>query len=166
MIITECFKIIMYELNGFYNKALGGNQLKTIQRHGENTKIMKQFKNQYDIDFPQLIIDMQKNPMSSTFHEKLIVKNFGFKDQMDYYEKASSHHVIPDIKIPTLFFSALNDPLIGEMGIDWKSVAENPNTVLVTTEEGGHTSHHYSILNMHKQFWIDASLDYFEAFNI
>lgn len=109
---------------------------------------------------------MEKSPNACYFNEKFIVKNFGYKDHFDYYDKASSHHVIPNIKVPTLFFNALNDPLIGSKGIDWKSIAENPNTILATTEEGGHTAHHESILNIWNQWWISTSLDYFEGFNI
>jgi predicted alpha/beta-fold hydrolase len=109
---------------------------------------------------------MERNPIATKFNAQIITPNFGYKDQFDYYNKASGYHRIRNIKVPTLFFHSLDDPLIMSLGIDWKSIAENPNTVLATTDEGGHTGYHESILNIWNQWWIDTSLDFFDAFQI
>lgn len=53
------------------------------------------------------------------YDEMVTVKNFGYKDRTEYYDKASCCWRIPYIKVPTLFMAALDDPLIGKNGIDF-----------------------------------------------
>ena len=160
MILVEVFHICYTGLFGICNKGMGNNMLKKLKKHLHNKEIIAQFKEQHDIDFVKFIEEFEKDKRISMFNEKFVVKNFGYKDHHDYHHQASGHFVIPQIKVPTLFFHALDDPLIGRNGIDWKSIAENPNTILATTEEGGHTAHHESILHISKQWWIDVSLDF------
>ena len=72
------------------------------------------------------------------------IKMFGYKSREEYYDKSSSCWSIPFIKTPTLFMAALDDPLIGKTGIDFKAISLNENTVLATTDVGGHLGFHQS----------------------
>lgn len=45
------------------------------------------------------------------FDSNFTVKQFGYKDVIDYYSHASIHEKIPLIKVPTLCLSAADDPM-------------------------------------------------------
>ncbi|KAI8908328.1 Alpha/Beta hydrolase protein [Gorgonomyces haynaldii] len=62
----------------------------------------------------------------------------GYKTVHDYYRKASSVQRIPDITIPTLLFTAVDDPIAHQELIPWYEVEANPNIILATTSKGGH----------------------------
>ena len=70
--------------------------------------------------------------------EELTSKMFGYKNAEEYHYLAACSHKIPGIKVPTLFFNALDDPMIVPSVIDFESIKNNPNCVLATTEYGGH----------------------------
>ena len=46
--------------------------------------------------------------------EKITSKIYGYLDMYDYHYKAACCWAIPNIKIPTLFMNALDDPLIDD----------------------------------------------------
>ena len=55
-------------------------------------------------------------------NELFITKMFGFKDELDYYSKTQCCNRIKNIVKPTLFINALDDPIIGDYGIDFESI--------------------------------------------
>lgn len=60
----------------------------------------------------------------------------GFIDAQDYYLKSSSINFIPEIKVPTLILSSMDDPVV-----DGRTVAQLPhsdNLDVLLTEYGGH----------------------------
>lgn len=73
---------------------------------------------------------------------------FGYKDEYEYYYNNSSSHVIPQIRKPTLFFNALDDPIIGDKGIDFEGIKNNPFTVLATSNHGGHMGYNEGVLTL------------------
>ena len=72
----------------------------------------------------------------------IMVKQFGYKSNEEYINKTSCCYKIPYIKIPTLFMSTLDDPLVGLNGLDFDSISHNENTVLATNDIGGHLGFH------------------------
>ena len=74
--------------------------------------------------------------------EKVTSQIFGYKDAADYHYKAACCHKIPSIKTPTLFFNALDDPLICETALDFESIEQNPNCILATSKHGGHIAYY------------------------
>ena len=44
--------------------------------------------------------------------EELTSKMFGYKIAKDYHYKSACSHQISKIKVPTLFFNSLDDPMI------------------------------------------------------
>ena len=87
---------------------------------------------------------INSSPSMFKFDQMVTIKMFGYKNKEEYYDKSSSCWKIPYIKIPTLFMAALDDPLIGKTGIDFKAISLNDNTVLATTDIGGHLGFHSS----------------------
>ena len=86
----------------------------------------------------------------------------GFKGHKDYYEHCSSVNSAHAIRIPTVFFSAENDPLF-RMNFDKKVFKTNPNVALVTTPSGGHVAHHESFCNY--QLWLaEPVIHFFSSF--
>ena len=62
----------------------------------------------------------------------------GYKTPLEYRKGVSSCYHISGIRIPTLFYFALDDPLIQTNSIDFKSIKENPYVSLATTKYGSH----------------------------
>lgn len=62
----------------------------------------------------------------------------GFTDALDYYKKCSCLQFLPNIRIPTLILSALNDSFLGPECYPYKEATENSNLYLETSKYGGH----------------------------
>ena len=58
-----------------------------------------------------------------------------FASALDYYEYASSHKVLGNVRIPFLSINAADDPVVQEIPVDAK---ENEWVVMVVTPNGGH----------------------------
>ena len=67
---------------------------------------------------------------------------FGYKNGYDYHYNGACCHKIKNIKVPTLFFNAMDDPLIGKDVLDFESIKENPNCILATNNYGGHMAYY------------------------
>ncbi len=60
----------------------------------------------------------------------------GFKDAVDYYRKCSAIHFVPEIKIPTLLLSSVDDPIADPLVL--RGVHTSSNVDILLTEHGGH----------------------------
>ncbi len=65
-------------------------------------------------------------------------KAHGFKDALDYYEKASCLQFLPNIKVPSLIINALNDSFLSPACYPVKEAKQNPNLYLEMPQYGGH----------------------------
>lgn len=73
------------------------------------------------------------------FDEKFTLKMFpGYKNQTDFYNKASSLTYLQDIGIPLLIVNALNDPMLMDRCYPVEIAQRNPNVFLEMPEKGGH----------------------------
>ncbi|KAI9353324.1 Alpha/Beta hydrolase protein [Zopfochytrium polystomum] len=72
------------------------------------------------------------------FDQNLTSKVFGFRTGHEYYRMSSSAQYVPDIKIPGMFLSALDDPVASALAIPRYEILANPNLFLATTKKGGH----------------------------
>jgi uncharacterized protein len=97
--------------------------------------------------------------------EKITSICFGYKDAYDYHYNGACCHKIPGIKVPTLFFNALDDPLIGKTAIDFESIKNNPNCILATNDHGGHMGYFESCTSQ-VQWWTKPVLDYLYILSI
>lgn len=80
-----------------------------------------------------------------TFPENMTIRQFdeihtaplnGFKDVTDYYQKCSSINYIPEIKVPTLILSALDDPMTDARVLF--NIPHTANVDILLTQKGGH----------------------------
>ncbi len=70
------------------------------------------------------------------FEEVFATQRAGFKNAKEYYEKCSSMHYIPEIKIPTLIISSADDPVVD--GSALKNISHGNNVDIILTDRGGH----------------------------
>lgn len=90
-------------------------------------------------------------------------KAFGYGDIKTYYDKASCVHWIPNIKTPTFFLMAKDDPIIGEKAIDMDTCKANPYVLLGVTEKGGHLGYFHSVIST-KQWFTEPIFEFLSHF--
>ncbi|SCV68924.1 BQ2448_1944 [Microbotryum intermedium] len=63
---------------------------------------------------------------------------FGFRSGVHYYRWASANQDAPGIAVPTLTFSAKDDPVVASATVPVHLAQLNPNLVFARTDHGGH----------------------------
>ena len=89
-------------------------------------------------------IDEARNIME--FDHAATSKQFGYATVHEYYRFGSCAQDIPYIKVPTLFLSALDDPICSSETLPFYEINSNPHTILVTTSYGGHLGWYFEVL--------------------
>jgi uncharacterized protein len=92
---------------------------------------------------PALPVDPQRVEGSRTFWEfddAFTAPVHGFAGADDYYQRSSSLPFLPRVRIPTLLFSAVNDPFLPPVVLDQVREVAGANPLLRTefTPAGGH----------------------------
>jgi len=92
------------------------------------------------IQFPQdiSVTDFKSIKNLKDFDDVYTSKAHGFKDALDYYEKASCLQFLPNIKVPSLIINALNDSFISANCYPVKEAKRNLNLYLEMPKYGGH----------------------------
>lgn len=111
--------------------------------------------------FPELIDDdgYEKIKDFKGFDDRYTAPIHGFKDAHDYWEKCSSKPYIPNINVPTLIVSALDDPFLSRRCFPFKEAATNPNVTLHTPKSGGHVG--FITFNRQNRYWSEqAAIDF------
>lgn len=72
------------------------------------------------------------------FDEHITARYMGFTGAADYYDKASSSHVLERIAVPTLVIHSDDDPFIVISAQSQRKLTENPNVTFLHTRHGGH----------------------------
>ena len=103
------------------------------------------------------------NPGVAEFDQFIGSKLYGFKDKNEYYMKASSIHVIEDIKIPCIFMYSWDDAVVQKTVFQLDVFKYNPNIALVTTKYGGHTAYFTSFIGF-RQWFMDPIIKFFKAY--
>lgn len=89
--------------------------------------------------FPEIEIKGLNNIRTLTeFANRYTAPIHGFNDAKDYYSKCSSRYFIPEIRVPTLIVSALDDPFLSPSCYPYREAEENPFVTLETPDYGGH----------------------------
>ncbi|HXN21989.1 MAG TPA: alpha/beta fold hydrolase [Candidatus Dormibacteraeota bacterium] len=79
----------------------------------------------------------------------------GYRDAVDYYDRASAIRVAGQIRVPTLIITAKDDPFVPVNSFTDPAITGNRNIQLVTTEHGGHCAF-VSRTNGPERFWAEA----------
>jgi uncharacterized protein len=72
------------------------------------------------------------------FDEHITARYMGFAGAVDYYDKASSSHVLDRIAIPTLVIHSDDDPFVVMSAESQSKLRENPKVAFLHTKHGGH----------------------------
>ena len=72
------------------------------------------------------------------FDEHVTARYMGFADAADYYDKASSSHVLDRIAVPTLVIHSDDDPFVVMSAETRRKLEENPKVTFLHTKHGGH----------------------------
>lgn len=72
------------------------------------------------------------------FDEHITARYMGFAGADDYYDKASSSHVLDRIAIPTLVIHSDDDPFVLLSAESQRKLNENLNVTFLRTKHGGH----------------------------
>ena len=81
-------------------------------------------------------IDLPKIPSMRAFEEIFATHRAGFESAKHYYEVCSSMHYIPEIKIPTLIVSSIDDPVVDASAL--VTIPHSSNVDVLLTQKGGH----------------------------
>ncbi len=84
----------------------------------------------------------------------------GFPDLESYWEKNNPMAKVWKITVPCLCLSSVSDPVIEKRMIPYDAFTRHPNSMLVTTEHGGHCG----FLDWSWAHWADElSIDYLKV---
>lgn len=87
--------------------------------------------------FPEMgPIEVSKDMSVALFDEIFTAPRAGYSSLDEYYEKASSKHYIPEIKIPTLIIGSKDDPIASSGNLSQLHLRDNVDLIL--TKHGGH----------------------------
>lgn len=114
-------------INRFYNQKFLGKLKKKMEAKGKQ--------------YPGLI-DLERLPRVRDFDEfdtHYTAKIHGFADAADFYEQASPHSRLKDIRISTLILNAANDPLLGKECYPIEFAQRSTHIFLEMPKRGGHT---------------------------
>ncbi|KAJ3152066.1 hypothetical protein HDU86_005911 [Geranomyces michiganensis] len=93
------------------------------------------------------------------FDDAFTSKLFGFRTVHEYYRMASSAQYVPDIKVPFLIFTALDDPIVEPEVLPTFETLANPHVVMAATRHGGHIGWYTGTLNPEQ--WINNPIGEF-----
>ena len=114
-------------VNRFYNQKFLGKLKKKMEAKGKQ--------------YPGLI-DLERLPSVRDFDDfdtHYTAKIHGFADAADFYEQASPHTRLKDIRISTLILNAANDPLLGKECYPIEFAHGSTHIFLEMPKRGGHT---------------------------
>ncbi|XP_064652803.1 phospholipase ABHD3-like isoform X6 [Lineus longissimus] len=109
-----------------FNRMLAKSLVEKIQKN------MEMFEDQFDVGH------ILKSSTIREFDERFTSKMFGFASCEAYYQQASLHDKIHQIKIPVLSLNAADDPFSLLETIPVKEMEANDNIACVITSHGGH----------------------------
>eukprot|EP00842_Homolaphlyctis_polyrhiza_P000866 jgi/Hompol1/1780/HPOL_002757-RA len=111
-----------------YSRVMTQSLVRLFKRH------MHAFKDMDIVD----IEGVHKAVEIIDFDEACTRRAFNFLSAEDYYRCGSSAQTIPEIAVPTLILSALDDPVASAEVLPWRESLYNPHVILATTDQGGH----------------------------
>ena len=142
------------ELNGsseslakFWNKIYMQRFLISLKK--KSLYKLKQFPNSF---LKKELIEQAKNFYD--FDNLYTAPAHGFKDAFDYWKKSSSKQFIPNIKIPSLLITSIDDPFLSKTCIPIQEANNNKYFNLELTKYGGHVGFNSSKFNSN-DLWLE-----------
>jgi predicted alpha/beta-fold hydrolase len=120
----------------------------------------KLFPDRYDLSRLPRIRNIRE------FDEEFTSVASGFLNCSDYYYRASSIRVVPQIRLPTLIIHAHDDPFIPFEPLRAAMFSENPYLMLIGTERGGHVAFISATNTTEDRFWAEnRAVEFFQLAN-
>ena len=89
------------------------------------------------------------------FDEAYTARDGGYRDVVDYYDRAGARHVVPQIAVPTLIITAQDDPFIPASLFEAPSIRNNKNITLALLRYGGHCGFFQKHRQREDRFWAE-----------
>lgn len=89
------------------------------------------------------------------FDETYTARDGGYKDVVDYYNRAGARHLMPQIAVPTLIITAQDDPFIPASLFEAPSIRNNKNIRLAMIRYGGHCGFFQKHCHGEDRFWAE-----------
>jgi len=101
--------------------------------------------------------ELERATTLRAFDDLVTAPMHGFADAADYYNRASSLRFLPNVRVPTLLLTALNDPFLARWVLDEvRAAAErNPYLGCVFPAGGGHVGFVSGVLPWRPQHWME-----------
>lgn len=79
----------------------------------------------------------------------------GYRGVSDYYNRSGARHVMGEIRVPTVIFTAQDDPFIPASMFDTPAIRHNPNITMVVPRYGGHCGFFQKHRPAEDRFWAE-----------
>lgn len=91
------------------------------------------------------------------FDDVITAPHSGYRDAVDYYDRASALRVLAGIAVPTLILTAQDDPVVPFSSFATPEIAANPRIELVAPQSGGHCAF-ISSSRGSERYWAEARI--------
>jgi predicted alpha/beta-fold hydrolase len=128
--------------NGIYSKASLYNVKETFYKHLDivfDEKFHKGKKSESIIlEKDKILKEVEGCTLLSDFDRIWTTRSLGFKHVSEYYDYSRMDQYVAKIRVPFLSIFAEDDPIIPIDSVPFKALQNNPYTVTVVTQHGGH----------------------------
>lgn len=143
------------KLFGLYNKVFTKN---LVRKYNQHIDTLRPLEDKLNIKLDQVLQDMKT---VRQLDELITSRQYGYDSVEEYYAKSSCAPMLRNIKTPTLFFNALDDPIFDKVAIPYSEFLENDHIMLATTSGGGHIGFLHGVMKIEQWFTVPI----FEYFN-
>ncbi|KAI8918215.1 Alpha/Beta hydrolase protein [Powellomyces hirtus] len=132
-----------------YSKTMTQNLIRMFKKHHHL------YVNSHTVNTSKVLASKYIYQFDTAFTSKM----FGYRTVHEYYRMASSAQYLPDVRIPMLLLTALDDPIVDPEILPIIEVKNNPHLLMATTKHGGHIGWYEGALNPRR--WIPKPLGEF-----
>lgn len=145
------------KLCGLYNKAFTKN---LVRKYNQHINTLRPLEDKLNIDLSTALRGMRT---VREIDELITSRQYGFESVEEYYDKSSCVHQLKNIRTPTFFLNALDDPIFDKIAIPYEEFENNDYIMLGTTNGGGHIGYLHGIMKI-DQWFTTPVFEYFNYF--
>jgi predicted alpha/beta-fold hydrolase len=140
-----CYPICPYgikngeeKLYGIYSKATCNNMKKVFFNNIDTICSSEIYQQRIGLDKESISKVMNECTLFSEFDRIYTTKILGYNELSEYYEFCKLENHLSNIQVPFLSIFSEDDPIVPINTVPLKILQENPNTISVITQYGGH----------------------------
>lgn len=123
---------------GIYNRSIVNNIKKIFLRNVNNIFDETSCKKNILVKKEELIKIMQNVKTMREYSINYLVDIQGYKNHEEYYESCDLKNHVEKIRVPYLSWFTEDDPIVPISAVPFENYQNNPNTVTIVSEHGGH----------------------------